>query len=412
MDRFLGLDTLMASVGIKSTKDFEAYYKSVLEPRENMDLNIEGFVWDNPQIDFTYDMLETVDDIPVMAHYVDLNSPAIPSGKHTEFEKLTGSIPRQKFAINRGENDYRKELIIMQEVASVARFQGRNVNTSLKEHLEEYLFITLSDIPEAHKQSLNYQVGQMKSAGALTLTDANNPRGGIRGVTFTAYVPEENFITKAWFTKDAEGNYTVVEGANPVADLKQHIRMLRWNKQYTDVTIEIDEQYAFEIFKMPEVLKSFGYAKSPELRISPKNDDNAIAVGRSLEDDQLKEFFRRQINADRVIYQNTVCAVEKWSAEDKKFKKNKMKAFDADVILVRPSGNIGKIKNVAPLRPDGSAITAGVFGGRGLVEYFYTPKTRVQEWLSELTILAVPSRPKDMFYFKGVAPAESGAATE
>ena len=31
MDRFLGLDTLMSSVGIKSAKDFEAYYKSVLE---------------------------------------------------------------------------------------------------------------------------------------------------------------------------------------------------------------------------------------------------------------------------------------------------------------------------------------------------------------------------------------------
>jgi hypothetical protein len=100
-----------------------------------------------------------------------------------------------------------------------------------------------------------------------------------------------------------------------------------------------------------------------------------------------------------------VCAVEKIDAETKTFKKTKMKAFDADVILVRPSGNIGKIKNVAPLRPDAQAVTAGVFGGRGLIEYFYTPKTRVQEWLSELTILAVPTRPKDMYYFKGVAPA-------
>lgn len=401
MDRFMGLDSLMSANGLVSTKAFEVYYNTVLQGRETMDLNIEGFEWNDPQIDFTYEMLEMGDDVEVMATYVDLNSPALPSGKQTKFEKLTGSIPRQKYRIVRGENDYRKELILMQEVANVARFQGRDVNTSLREHLAKYLFTTLVDIPNAHKNSLNYQVGQMKSAGLLELTAENNPRG-IKGAKFSARIPAENIITKEWLTKDATtGAYTAVEGADPIEDIKAKIREIRFLK-YRDVTVEIDEQFAFELFKLPSVLKAIGYMMYPNLRLSPKNDDNALAVARGLEDDAIKDYFRRLIGADQVIYQNTVVATEKLNAETKSFDHPVMKAFNEDVILIRPSGTIGRIMNVAPLRPDGSAITAGIFGGRGIVEYIYNPQTRTQDWQSELTILAVPTRPKDMYYFKGV----------
>ena len=404
MDRFMGLDTLMAANGLTSAKAFDVYYDTILKGRENMDLNIEGFEWDDPQIDFTYEMLETGDDVYAMAHYVDLNSPALPSGKQTEFAKLTGSIPRQKYRVVRGENDYRKELIVMQEVAAIARFQGRNVNTSLSEHLAKYLFSTLVEFPEAHKTSLNYQVGQMKSAAKLVLNDENNPRG-IKGVEFGAKVPASNFIKPNWFTKRADGTYVAVEGANPIEDLKAKIREIRWNGQYKNVVVELDEQFAFEVFKMPEVLKAIGYADTPNLRLSAKNDDNAMAVAKNLEDEIIKDYFRKLINADRIVYHNTLVAAEKLNVEDKNYDRKTMKAFNPDVVLVRPEGTIGKIKNVVPLRPDGSAITAGIFGGRGLIEYIYNAQTRTQDWQSELTILAVPNRPRDMFYFEGVVAA-------
>ena len=404
MDRFMGLDTLMAANGLTSAKAFDVYYNTILEGRENMDLNIEGFEWDDPQIDFTYEMLETGDDVYAMAHYVDLNSPALPSGKPTEFAKLTGSIPRQKYRVVRGENDYRKELIVMQEVAAVARFQGRNVNTSLSEHLAKYLFSTLVEFPEAHKTSLNYQVGQMKSAAKLVLNDENNPRG-IKGVEFGAKVPASNFIKPNWLTKQADGTYVAVEGANPIEDIKAKIREIRWNGQYKNVVVELDEQFAFELFKMPEVLKAIGYAETPNLRLSAKNDDNAMAVAKNLEDEIIKDYFRKLINADRIVYHNTIVAAEKLNVENKNYDRKTMKAFNPDVVLVRPEGTIGKIKNVVPLRPDGSAITAGIFGGRGLIEYIYNAQTRTQDWQSELTILAVPNRPRDMFYFEGVVAA-------
>jgi hypothetical protein len=342
-----------------------------------------------------------------MATYVDLNSPALPAGKKAEFAKLTGSIPRQKYRIVRGENDYRKELILMQELASVTRMRNGNVGNELQNYVRKYLFNTLADFPTAHKVALNYQVGQMKSVGMLELTDENNPRG-IKGAKFTAKVPAENFITKKWFTKDSEtGAYTPVEGANPIEDLKEKIRYIRFYK-YGNVKVELDEQYAFEIFKLPKVLEAIGYAMFPNLRLSKANEANAIAVAQSIDDDAKKEYFRKLIGADEIKYHNGIAAVEKLNVETKNYDHPTMKAFNTDVVLIRPTGTIGKIKNVVPLRPDGSAIVAGIFGNRGILEYIYNAQTRTQDWQSELTILAVPNRPKDMFYFKGVEVTTAG----
>ena len=74
--------------------------------------------------------------------------------------------------------------------------------------------------------------------------------------------------------------------------------------------------------------------------------------------------------------------------------------FDDGVIMISPTGTIGSIINVVPLRPDGQAIVAGIFGNRGILEYRYNRETRTQTWVSELTALAVPNAPKKLFYFE------------
>ena len=73
-----------------------------------------------------------------------------------------------------------------------------------------------------------------------------------------------------------------------------------------------------------------------------------------------------------------------------------MPAFNKDTYLVRPSGKVGMRLNVVPLRPDPSAISTLIFEGHGLIEYRYDPRTKYQDWVSELTVLAVPTRPSDM----------------
>lgn len=409
MKRFNGLDTLMSAFGLNNAKSFQAYQDQVLAKIESQNENLEGFVWDLPQIDFTYEQLETEAQIEVMASYVDLNSPALPAGKSVTLTKLKGTIPRMKYAVVRGENDYRKQLITLNEIKAVANYTNKPESEAINEYLAKTLFDTIAELPAAHKNSLNYQVGQMKSKGALTLDDTNNPRGSIR-TTFTAQVPTGNFMAKKWWEKASGGAVTPVETADPVAEIRNFIRELRWKPNgYTNVAIEMNEKFAYKFFAHPAVLKAIGYALTPGLRYSAKNDENAIATANFATIDAQKNAFKALVDADVVIYNQTQCGVEKLNTEHKRYERTLLNAFDEDVILVRPAGQIGVIKNVTPLIPDGTSVVARTHGGRGYIEYIYDADTHTQTWRSELTALAVPTRPKDMYYFNNLTQNASGA---
>ena len=407
MYRFQGLDSLMTSRGITDSKTFEAYLKAVFSKRENQDENFAGFEWDAPQINFTYEMLQAEKQIEVMASYVDLNSPALPSGHTTKIETLKGSIPRMKYAVVRGENDYRKQLITLNEVKSVAAFRNTNESTAVSAFLAKQLFFSIDEIYASFKNSLNYQIGQMKSAAELSLTDDNNPRGSIRA-TFKAQVPAANHIKKQWFTKTSQGVYTEVSGSDPITDIRDFVRELRWKANgYELVTIEISERYLYKLLSHSEVLKAIGYATTGlGLRYSKANDENAVAVAKGMSLDAQKAALKTLLEADELITNKTVCGVEKLNKLTRKYERKAVDAFNNDVILIRPMGTIGVIKNVVPLRPDGQAIVGGVYGGRGIIEYIYNRDTREQRWQGELTALAVPTRPNDMYYFEGVSSAD------
>ena len=408
MYRFDGLDTLMSAKGITDSVTFEAYLKEVFSKRESQDENLTGFVFDAPQLDFTYEMLQAEKQIEVMASYVDLNSPALPSGHSTELTTLTGSIPRMKYAVVRGENDYRKQLIALNEVKSVANFSNMSETEAVSAFISKQLFFSIDEIVSAFKNSLNYQVGQMKSKGALTLTADNNPRGSIR-TTFTAQIPAENTITKKWFEKDGStGALTEVSGSDPITDIRDFIRELRWKANgYENVTVEMSERFIYKLLTHTAVLKAIGYAATGlGLRYTKQNDENAIAVARGMALEAQKTAFKTIIEADELITSKTQCGVEKLNASSRKYERTYIDAFDNETILIRPSGNIGLIKNVVPLRPDGQAIVGSVYGGRGIIEYVYNRDTREQRWQGELTALAVPTRPKDMYYFNGISLKE------
>lgn len=414
MYRFDGLDTLMPAKGITDSVTFEAYLKEVFSKRESQDENLTGFVFDAPQLDFTYEMLQAEKQIEVMASYVDLNSPALPSGHSTELTTLTGSIPRMKYAVVRGENDYRKQLIALNEVKSVANFSNMSETEAVSAFISKQLFFSIDEIVSAFKNSLNYQVGQMKSKGALTLTADNNPRGSIR-TTFTAQIPAENTITKKWFEKDGStGALTEVSGSDPITDIRDFIRELRWKANgYENVTVEMSERFIYKLLTHTAVLKAIGYAATGlGLRYTKQNDENAIAVARGMALEAQKTAFKTIIEADELITSKTQCGVEKLNAGSRKYERTYIDAFDNETILIRPSGNIGLIKNVVPLRPDGQAIVGSVYGGRGIIEYVYNRDTREQRWQGELTALAVPTRPQDMYYFKGISLKEAEEETE
>jgi hypothetical protein len=400
MNQYFGLDTLMASNGIISSEAFMAYYLQVLSRRESQNLNEIGFEeWDVPQIDFDYKMLEVEDQIKVMATYVDLNSDPIPLGTKG-FNTLSGSIPRQKARWELGENDYRKELVTLQNLQVSATFMNQSPAESINNYLAKLLFGGLSEIQDAHIGSISYQVGQMKSTGAVTLTDANNPRG-IQNITFSAQIPNENIKTLTgtarWFTnadKTTEGS-----ASDPVNDLKKMVRDAK--EVYDSVTVEVNEESFLEDMKHSKWQVALGYQMSPSLLVSAGVTDEAKATARAIadtaSDDAIKAAFKKVIGTDEVIFNKTRCGVEVWDDNQKKLVRNKLWAFNKDTYLVRPSGKVGIKKNVVPLRPDPSAISATIFGGHGIIEYRYDARTKYQDWVSELTVLCVPTRPRDMF---------------
>lgn len=400
MYRFNGLESLMTSKGITDSVTFNAYLKEVLSKRESQNENLEGFVWDAPQLDFTYEMLTAEKTIEVMANYVDLNSPAVPSGHKTELVTLSGSIPRMKYAVVRGENDYRKQLITLNEVKSVAAFSNKNENVAVSAFISKQLFYAVDEIASAIKNSLNYQVGQMKSVGALTLDDKSNPRGSIR-TTFSAQVPSGNIKQADWFAKSGAEN----SSKNPVADIRDFIRELRWKANgYQNIAVEINEKFLYKLFSHSAVVTAIGYASTGlALRYTKENNANAAAIGANLSFEAQKEAFKRLIEADELIVSKTQCGIEKLNKSTRQYERELVDAFEQGVVLVRPTGTIGVIKNVVPLRPDAQAVVGDIYGGRGIIEYIYNRDTREQRWQGELTALAVPTRPNDMYYFKGIA---------
>ena len=401
MNQYLGLDTLMASNGITNADAFMAYYKQVLSFRENQNLNIIGFEeWGIPQVDFTYKMLEAEQKISVMATYVDLNSDPIPLGTKG-FNTLEGSIPRQKARWELGENDYRKQLMVMKDLQIAATFTNQSPAESVQNYLTELLFGGLSEIQDAHIGSMSYQVGQMKSTGSVTLTDANNPRG-IQNITFSAQIPASQIVTLEdnyrWFTnsdKTTEGS-----SSEPVQDVKTRVRDLRNKLNGGPVTIEVNETSFFEDMQHSKWQIALGYAISPDLikyaGVGDAGKAAAAAVAEASGDDAIKAAFKKVSGADEVIFNKTVCGVEKWDNEQKELVISTLPAFNKDTYLFRPSGKVGIRMNVVPLRPDPSAISALIFEGHGIIEYRYDPRTKYQDWVSELTVLAVPTRPSDM----------------
>ena len=403
--RFLGFDNIAATLGLNTAKNLQAWYNEYLEGRETMGLNIDGFDWADPQLDFTYEFLEADGRIKAMATYVAPDSEPLARGKDISLAKLTGTIPRQKRKIVRGENDYRRELIALQEADVKARFRGDSPVDSVRNYLATNLFDTLAEIPDSHNASVTYQVGQMTSKRKLVLT-ADNNQGGIIGAEFSSNVPEENVTREEWYTVGENGAITYVEGTNPIMAIKKKVRAIKRDlyNGYPMVKAKMSAFTFDALIEHPETLRALGYALRPELYASAKNDADALKVGTnafySNSHEYMVDFFKRAIDVDELVIDNTIVGVDKLNTSTKKFEQKKVGVFDDGVIMLSPTGIIGSIHNVVPLRPDGQAIVAGIFGNRGILEYRYNRETRTQTWVSELTVLAVPNAPKKLFYFE------------
>lgn len=392
-----GFYTLMEEAGILSSKSFSLYVRDVVGFGNIQDLNLDGFSWDPiSSLTFDYEQLIASNRLKVMATYVDKDSEAIPLGTEG-LEAVRGVIPRQKARFLWDEDDYRKYL----DAVSKLDFQ----NTTAKQYALDLLFNGLSDIKNAHELSMTYQRDQMVSNRGLTLSADNNPRG-ITGLTFTASVPAGNVTTLAdnyrWYTSATDKD-SAHEGssADPVKDIRTIVRNMR-RKGYTDIVLEVDEQSWYDDMDHSKWRTAIGYQLRPDLVLAASNDANALAVGRAAGDDAVRQAFSRIIGIplSNIKFRQGLAAVEKLQGKgpDAKLTRTSFRTFNANTYVFYPAGSLGTIKSVLPLVPDSSAMYATFFGGKGLIQYEYDAKAKVQDWWSELTALCVPNRPQEMFY--------------
>lgn len=405
--RFLGLDNILEALGINSSKAFQLVYNEALAGRETTGLNITGCEWAPAQLDFSYEWLEASGRIKAMATYVDADSEPVARGKNVQLAKVSGTIPRQKRKILRGEDDYRKELIALNNADAMARLRGESPYSSVRQYLAQNLFDTLAEIPDSHNASLSYARGQMFGKRELSLTADNNPSG--LTMTFKSEVPDANVDTTNFYNVDGSGNVTYVETVDPIQVWKKKIWDLKSDlyNGYTNIAMEMTYKTFYILMEHPKVLQRLGYNGNIELQILAGDTAGAAAAQKvgydrflSSGDEALKNWFKLAVGIDELIIDTTIVGVDKLNATTKRFDTEKINAFPDGTVLIRPTGNVAQIFNVTPLRPDSSAISATIFGGRGIIEYFYDPRHRTQTWISELTVLPVPTRPKDMYYYE------------
>lgn len=400
---------VMKALGIGTQKQFECWYEKYLQGRENMNFNMDGFTWDNAQIGFDYKFAEVTDTVTAMATYLDVYSQAVARGRDIPMRTIEGYIPRQKRYETRDENDFRVQAVQAQELSGAATMRGDSPYTDIRDYFSKNLLEFAGDFPESHAQSITYQVGQMKSNFELDLTDKNNPNG-IVGVSFKAKVPEENTIIGEYYSVDENGNVTYDETKNPIEDYNKFLNQLLYDGTYGPVEAEADEWSFLTFMGHPAIVRAIGYLAVQGLFISSKTNAEADARAseagahiRSVDGndvDVMVGYFKRLFKkVSNVKLHNEMVAVATYNEETKKFDYPLLKAFNENVMLFRPTGNIGTIKNVVPMRPDTSYMYSWMFDKRGIMDYWYDPKTKTQHWESELTALAVPNRPKKLHRF-------------
>lgn len=420
-----GLD-IASTLDLNSSSRLQTFYDTALKGYETTDLETDGFTNAPIKLNSEVEFAEAKKYLRGMATYTSEDSEPIARGREAELTKWSESIPTIRYAVKLGKDDYKNRLLAAQDsvFSAVLESNGRKGNVA-RQSLRDYLIRTTTEdlraFPESTVASLNYQCGQMLSKRGLYITRENNP-DGIVGVKFESRVPEGNVTKEKWYTVKADGSLEYVTTVNPIMTLKKKIRELRMDQYngYTNVRVEMNYRTFFRMLEHPEVLEMIGNPNK-ELAILVAGLSKNTAASAKAQDvgrNQLLEWsdaaavawFKSAVGADEVKLHTAVVGVDKLDGTTKRYKIKKLNVFEEGVVLLRPTGNIGIIQPVQVIRPDKEYVYANFMNGWGIIEYFYDGRQKTQEWISEVSFLAVPTCPSDLYYVE-VEEIASGSTT-
>lgn len=409
------------TLDLNSNSRLQTFYDTALKGYETTERDTDGFVDAPIKLNSEVEFAEAKKYLRGMATYTDNDSEPIARGREAELTKWTQNIPTMRYAVKLGKDDYKERLLASQDAILSAVLEGKGATQSLRDYLINTTTEDLRAFPESTVASLNYQCGQMLSKRVLNITRENNP-DGIVGVKFESRVPTDNIKTEKWYTVKADGTIEYVTTVNPVMTIKKKIRELRIDQYngYSNVRVEMNYRTFFRMLEHPAVLEMIGNPNK-ELAILvaglSKNtaaSEKAQEVGRNqlLEwsDAAAVAWFKSAVGADEVKLHTAVVGVDKLDGTTKKYKTKKLNVFEEGVVLLRPTGNIGIIQPVQIIRPDKEYVYANFMNGWGIIEYFYDGRHKTQEWISEVSFLAVPTCPSDLHYIEVEEIAEAGIA--
>lgn len=375
-------DLLSRALGGSESKHIQGFLDDVMARKYNS-LQLDGFVFDEMQTDFAYEQIQRELSITPMANYYDLDSPAIPRGTEG-MKSWTGKIPRMKDVEYLNEDKIRKQILLEQRIAAVG--PDRVTRGAL-----DTLFNTVDKLIGGHTNSLTFQRHQMVSKGKFDITFANNPKG-VNGLSFSAHVPNGNITTLTttarWWTNaamSAEGS-----ASDPVGDMQAMV------KKATDAGLsafhfEVEKAYFRKIINHSKVLKAIALNLFPTASVS--DTQGAVAV---MGDDVKKRALESVVGCPFKIIDSMVSKEAPVKASQDYTIVN-MKAFEPNVLVLVPDGNIGRVLTVEPI-----ALPGGTYGsfydGRLLLTVGVDPVKKCQSFNTEMTSLVVPEVPQYMWY--------------
>lgn len=363
---------------------YQEFVDTLLADKYN-GLKVEGFAWDPyMQIDFNYNQIQAELGINTMPTYVDIDSPAV--YKSTEgFQISTGKIPRFKHGFRLDEKILREQMIIAQRTG---RFSN-NMSTVMR----RLLFDSTDKLIGGNYNGLTYQRDQMVGNGEFILSLENNPNG-IKGIKFSANVPDKNKMVLSGDNKWWTNTETMTEGSksNPPKNLMDMVK-LATNAGLRAFHFEVDKATFDRDIMHSKLRMAAALIQYPQF-----TGDQLTQIAANMDDDVIKANLERKIKA-RIIVKDDIVSTESWNEATESIEKKQFSAFPENKWVLVPDGSLGNIKAVEPIVvPDPAARIAYFDGGRTVLKQMFNMRTNSQEIESELTALVVPDKPKYMYY--------------
>ena len=336
-------------------------------------MDLSGFPFASQmQIDPTFEQVSMNYGIQAMATWVDYDSPGTPVTQEAPVLQ-TGNLPRNK------------------KYAAFTEMDFRRMSRSYVNDLEKFSQQTLLDIHErlinAHNNANTYMRHQMVSNGKFELTESNNA-SGIKGVVFSASIPDANKITKTstavwWASNGTEGT-----ASDPVKDLQA----LAEKAKGTNFHFEVDALTLKKTLNHSKVIRAVGFNANPMVT----DNDVADAIGGNLGLDERKRRLESLIGFP-IVEVESVSRIDKFNKKTNKVEGEDIRSFNEKSWALIPNGKIGETLVLAPLMIGDERNFATYHGGRLLLTYEYLSRKKEQIIETEMTALPVPTKPELMY---------------